>query len=146
MINEDLNMQEEIPFAARGYTGLWKREFNGRKVAVKEVTLAPDDDRNKTTKVMVFLVARSSRIPRGTYYCLQRFCKEVLLWKRLNHPNILPFYGASMNQNQLCMVSPWMENGNVLSYTGENPEANRLRLVSFIEHGQQGVQQPLSCS
>ena len=35
-----------------------------------------------------------------------------------------------MNPNQFCMVSPWMENGNVLSYTRKNPDANRLELVS----------------
>ena len=28
------------------------------------------------------------------------------------------------------MVSPWMENGNILNYTMKYPEANRLRLVS----------------
>ena len=47
----------------------------------------------------------------------------------MDHKNILTFYGASMNQSQFCMVSPWMENGNVLNYTRKNPEANRLRLV-----------------
>ena len=31
------------------------------------------------------------------------------------------------------MVSPWVENGNVLSYTRKNPEANRLELVSLID-------------
>jgi serine/threonine protein kinase len=62
----------------------------------------------------------------------------VLLWKRLNHPNILPFYGASMNWNQFGMVSPWMENGNVINYTRMNPEANRLRLVSFTKHAPAG--------
>ena len=133
LINEDFKMQEEIPFATRGYTDLWKRVWNGRKVAVKALRFAPDDDRSKTTKVTIFSVGWSLRILWGTRYHLQRFCKEVLLWKRLNHPNILPFYGASMNQNQFCMVSPWMENGNVLSYTRKNPEANRLGLVSLIE-------------
>ena len=37
-----------------------------------------------------------------------------------------------MTQNQFCMVSPWMENGNILSYTRKTPEANRVRLVSLI--------------
>ena len=31
------------------------------------------------------------------------------------------------------MVSPWMENGNVLNFTRKNPEANRLQLVSLAE-------------
>lgn len=130
LINEDFKTQEEIPFATRGYTDLWKRDWNGRKVAVKALRFAPDDDRNKTTKVMVFLIGRSPGIPWGTHFRLQRFCKEVLLWKLLTHPNILTFYGASTRQNQFCMVSPWMENGNILNYTRKAPEANRLRLVS----------------
>ena len=54
LINEDLKMQEEIPFATRGYTDLWKRAWSGRKVAVKALRFAPDDDRSKTTKVRVF--------------------------------------------------------------------------------------------
>jgi hypothetical protein len=70
MINEDFKTQEEIPFATRGYTDLWKRECNGRKVAVKALRFAPDDDRNKTTKVMVFLVGPYFTILRGTYYRL----------------------------------------------------------------------------
>lgn len=55
------------------------------------------------------------------------------MWKRLNHPNILLCYGASMNASRFCVVSPWVENGDVLSYTRKNPETNRLRLVSLIE-------------
>ena len=56
-------MQEEIPFATRGYTDLWKRDLNGRKVAVKALRFAPDDDRSKTTKVTVLSVDRSLGIP-----------------------------------------------------------------------------------
>ena len=133
LINEDFKTQEDIPFATRGYTDLWKRVWNGRKVAVKALRFSPDDDRSKTTKVTVFFIDRSLGILGGLTYHLQRFCKEVLLWKRLNHPNVLPFCGVLMNQNQFCMVSPWMENGNVLSYTRKSPEANRLRLVRLTE-------------
>ena len=44
-----------------------------------------------------------------------------------------------MNQNQFCMVSPWMENGNILNYTRKYPEVNRLRLVSSDERWSDGV-------
>ena len=133
LINEDFKTQEEIPFATRGFTDLWRRDWNGKKVAVKALRFAPDDDRNKTIKVIALLVGPISEIAHGTHVRFQRFCKEVLLWRRLNHENILTFYGASTNQNQFSMVCPWMENGNVLSYTRKNPEANRLRLVSIGE-------------
>ena len=73
---------------------------------------------------------------------------EVLLWRRLNHPNILPFYGASTSQNQFSLVSPWMEHGNILSYTRKHPEANKLQLVSINEQplDQQGALQLSLCS
>ena len=132
LISEDFKTHEEIPFATRGFTDLWKRDWNGGKVAVKSLRFAPDDDRDKTIKV-TFAGRQISGIARGTHARLQRFCKEVLLWKRLNHPNILTFYGASTNQNQFSLVCPWMESGNVLSYTRKNPKANRLRLVSTDE-------------
>ena len=133
LIEEDFKTREEIPFATRGFTDLWKRDWDGRKVAVKVLRFAPDDDRSKTIKVTASLVSRPIRVTWGTNLHSQRFCKEVLLWKRLNNPNLLTFCGASTVQNQFCMVHPWMENGNVLSYTRKNPEANRLRLVSVCK-------------
>ena len=116
-----------------GFTNLWKRDWDGRKVAVKVLRFAPDDDRSKTIKVTALLASRPIRVTWGAHLHLQRFCKEVLLWKRLNHPNLLTFYGASTVQNQFCMIHPWMENGNILSYTRKNPEANRLRLASVCK-------------
>jgi len=131
LIEEDFETQG-VPFATRGYTDLWKWDLNGRKFAVKALRFHPDDDSRKVTQVKTFSVERSLRAPRGAHRHrdFQRFCKEVLSWKHLNHPNVLAFHGVSVNQNQLCIASPWMENGNVLSYTRKNHEANRLRFVS----------------
>ena len=52
----------------------------------------------------------------------------MVLWKQLRHRNLLPFYGAYMI-DRLGMVSPWLENGNIVRFTGRNPEVNRLQLV-----------------
>ena len=52
----------------------------------------------------------------------------MVLWKRLTHENLLPFYGACMT-DQFGMVSPWSKEGNIVSFTRKNPEVNRLRLV-----------------
>ena len=53
MIEEDFKIQEEMPFATRGYTDLWERCWNGRKVAIKALRFSPDDDQSKITKVRV---------------------------------------------------------------------------------------------
>lgn len=54
----------------------------------------------------------------------------MVLWKQLRHPNLVPFYGACMTE-QFGMVSPWLENGNIVHFTRKNPEANRLYLVRY---------------
>ena len=62
----------------------------------------------------------------------QTFFKEALLRGHLSHPNILPFYGIyHLNDmhGRISLVSPWMENGNVIEYLKRHPFANRLLLV-----------------
>ncbi|KAJ7646718.1 kinase-like domain-containing protein [Roridomyces roridus] len=58
-----------------------------------------------------------------------KFCREALVWKDLHHPYIVPFIGIDRDSfpSSLCMVSPWMKHGTVLSYLKENGEqAHRL--------------------
>ena len=50
----------------------------------------------------------------------------MILWRHLTHPNILPFYRVCMDQDWFSIVSPWMENSNVLSYIRKNPKVNGL--------------------
>ena len=59
MINEDLKTHEEMPFATRRNTDLWKRVCNGRRVAVKALRFASDDDRGQITRVTSFSGGRS---------------------------------------------------------------------------------------
>ena len=53
------------------------------------------------------------------------------MWKWLTHPNIVPFLGvASPVMFPLCLVSLWMENGNILEYVKRHPRVNPFKLVS----------------
>ena len=62
---------------------------------------------------------------------MQRFCKEVVMWKHLRHPNILPLIGAIINDHRLLLVSEWMDQGNINEYLkpSERSEVNRIELV-----------------
>ena len=51
------------------------------------------------------------------------------MWKKLRHPNVVPFVGVT--QNPLQFVSEWMPNGTLTEYVSENPDANRIGLVSL---------------
>ena len=59
----------------------------------------------------------------------QRLFSEIVIWRRLSHPNILPVLGVSPKLFPLCVVSAWMIDGNIMDFTSKHPEVNRLRLV-----------------
>ena len=66
----------------------------------------------------------------------QRFCKEVVLWGTLSHPNVLKLAGVygDMAKGQFTTVSEWMEHGNIMEYIDKN-HTNRLELVrGFAVH------------
>jgi len=50
-------------------------------------------------------------------------------WKALNHPNVLPLLGVTMDDNHFAMVSEWMVKGNINEYIQTNNDANRFELV-----------------
>ncbi|KAJ7607393.1 kinase-like domain-containing protein [Roridomyces roridus] len=68
-----------------------------------------------------------------------RLCREALVWKDLDHPNILPFIGIDRETfpNSLCMVSPWMENGTILKYLDVHGRGNVNKLLFEIAQGVQ---------
>ena len=54
---------------------------------------------------------------------------EVVGWKWLIHENILPLIGVSSVPLPFSMVSAWMENGDVMSFTKATPDQNPFSLV-----------------
>jgi len=62
----------------------------------------------------------------------QRFCREVVVWRALNHPNVLPLLGVTVAEDQLVVVSEWMVGGNIVEFVKVNVNADRLKLVSFL--------------
>ena len=50
------------------------------------------------------------------------------MWKRLRHPNIVPFIGVTTDPLQI--ISEWMPNGTLMEFVERNPGASRIGLVS----------------
>ncbi|KAF7309834.1 hypothetical protein MIND_00355300 [Mycena indigotica] len=73
----------------------------------------------------------------GRHRIRQRFCREALLWQRLQHPFVQPFFGidAESFPTFLCMVSPWQRNGTILKHLAENGNANVEHRVLEIAQG-----------
>jgi serine/threonine protein kinase len=59
----------------------------------------------------------------------QRFCREVVAWKHLRHPNVLPLLGVTVSDRRFAMVSRWMEHGNINEFIEKDKNINRTELV-----------------
>lgn len=69
---------------------------------------------------------------------IKTLCEEALILQKLHHVNILPFLGLSLEdskflgQDQLpSVVTPWMDNGNLMEYVQKHSTMNRLPLVRY---------------
>ncbi|TDL15485.1 kinase-like protein [Rickenella mellea] len=105
------------PVAGGGFADVWKGEFDKRTVALK-----------------AFRIYGKSVQERA----LKDFSHEAVMWRQLKHPNILPFYGVFKGDehfDRLCLVSPWMDAGNVIDYLNLHPDADRPSLLSDVAQG-----------
>lgn len=101
------------PITGGGFADVWRGDLHGKVVALKVLRH--------------FEQTEDARKRRH-----QSFCKEAMLWRQFDHPNVLPFYGVCVNEfsPQLAMVAPWMHFGNILKYLMLHPDVNRIEMVS----------------
>ncbi|KAF9646793.1 kinase-like protein [Thelephora ganbajun] len=65
----------------------------------------------------------------------KKCCKEIVVWKRAKHPNILSIEGMVLELFEFCIVSEWMPNGNILEYITKYPAVDRLELLIGATRG-----------
>ncbi|KAH8080695.1 kinase-like domain-containing protein [Cristinia sonorae] len=80
------------------FADIYRGSFGGKPVALKRL------------RVFRIVVDKESRELNAAFF------REALVWRQLRHPHILPFLGIDRSSFRpfLCMVSPYMENGNVI--------------------------------
>ncbi|KAG8955227.1 hypothetical protein FRC03_011285 [Tulasnella sp. 419] len=67
---------------------------------------------------------------------IRRFERQLDLWKTMYHKHVLNLVGYCLvNGNHMCLVTPWMENRDVLWYLHNNPEADRFKLITEVAIG-----------
>ncbi|KAF8215630.1 hypothetical protein K438DRAFT_1748550 [Mycena galopus ATCC 62051] len=118
--------KEEHPTFGGGFADIYRASYGTQVVALKYM------------RVVQYM--RGSEL-RGIRV---KFFREALVWKELRHPNILPFWGIEKDSfsSPLCMVSPWMEHGTVLSYLKEH---GHTKVDKFLYEIAQGLQYLHSC-
>ncbi|KAK1227130.1 hypothetical protein PQX77_009870 [Marasmius sp. AFHP31] len=68
---------------------------------------------------------------------VEDFCREALIWTHLDHPNVLPLIGVNTKLfgTDFCLVSPWMENGDIITFLKRKPDHDRMRSIKEIAAG-----------
>lgn len=115
--------------AYSGYSDVYRGLWHGRAVALKALRV------NLETEVKVTKVKDASQFKVNSNPSLmnkQAFHDEVVVWRHLKHPNITPFLGVSTSFT-ICLVSEWMQNGNIGGYLKHHRDVNRITLVSFMK-------------
>ena len=99
--------------------------LDGSKVCVKRVRIYSKDGPEKVTKVRhrprPFPICHRRRVFQTLY-------QEAVVWKHLEHHNIVPLLGIIPTPLQL--ISKWMPGGDLPEYIKKNPDADRLDLVN----------------
>ncbi|KAF9455030.1 kinase-like protein, partial [Macrolepiota fuliginosa MF-IS2] len=111
------DIKRGTPEDGGGFCDIYKGRHNDQYVCLKVIRLYQKPDTDAMLKVV---------------------SKETILWRRLRHPNILPFYGIyylDESRRQICLVSPWMDNGNLVVYLKKNPLVPRKPFICDIVHG-----------
>ncbi|KAK1216386.1 Rho guanine nucleotide exchange factor [Marasmius sp. AFHP31] len=87
------------------FADIWTGNMSGVKVAVKVVRHRIDAQKREQV--------------------VKAFTRQAMVWRNLSHPNILPFTGIywfNGDKEQISLVTPWMENGNLLHFLSRHPE------------------------
>ncbi|KAJ7018123.1 kinase-like domain-containing protein, partial [Mycena alexandri] len=107
--------------ASGGFGDIWRALVHEQKIAIKVMR--------------TFLLTSFCRQSNLTI-CIQEFAREAMIWRQLSHPNVLPFFGLHCAESMPCLVSPWMENGNITQFLRiDQPNIDRLSLILDVALG-----------
>ncbi|KAL0563243.1 hypothetical protein V5O48_018831, partial [Marasmius crinis-equi] len=117
---ENLTKDGSRPVSGGGFADIWKGHLGDTRDVCLKVLRVFADDMNWTR-----LMKESSN--------------EILLWRQLQHPNILEFLGISTTlfDHTVTIVSPWMSNGTVMTF-GQKQHATfdrKMKLIRGIVNG-----------
>ncbi|KAH8829007.1 kinase-like domain-containing protein [Flagelloscypha sp. PMI_526] len=61
--------------------------------------------------------------------------REIRIWEKLRHPNLLQFLGANVLDDPPFIVMPYMQHGNAMDYLQSHPDINRTRILLQASRG-----------
>lgn len=111
---------------------IWRGRLRDTQVCLKVLRVfCPEEQKAKILRVSRDRTRRNYLLTYHERSTAEIFCQEALVWRQLRHPNVLPFLGVSEDlfTPRYCLISPWMVNGNIMSYFEAHPDHDRLTSV-----------------
>ncbi|CUA71523.1 Ephrin type-A receptor 4 [Rhizoctonia solani] len=113
----DVSKSSNYPAVAGGFGDIYRGElYDGTQVSIKCLRLMIDSGTTGRKHV-------------------KRAAHELYVWSKCNHPNVLEVYGVARHRDQIAMVSPWMENGNLSQFLARQPQIDRCSLCVQVANG-----------
>ncbi|PSR75353.1 hypothetical protein PHLCEN_2v9216, partial [Hermanssonia centrifuga] len=99
-----VQLDSREPVSCGAFTETYRGTYAGMEVAVKRL----------------HSFVRATDEEHSPIQVAKTLCHEALVWRHLDHPNILPLLGVDQRlfpeDSVPCLVSPWVEAGNVHDY------------------------------
>ncbi|KAG2049076.1 kinase-like protein [Suillus hirtellus] len=119
-LTQYLRKQSNYPIAHGGFGDIWKCSLPDENVAVKAIRS--------------YFIDENDRIKKD-----KRLRRELIIWQKLIHDNILPLYGVALGFGPFtAMVCPWAKNGSLIMYLESHRDlliAERFKLLSDVANG-----------
>ncbi|KAF9789158.1 kinase-like domain-containing protein [Thelephora terrestris] len=111
-ISGKLSFNSDYAVAFGGFCDAYTGSLGPDKVCIKRLRVSSTGDQELVKKSL---------------------CKEAVVWKHLDHPNIVPFKGITFEPLQLA--SEWIPGGELKEYIRRNPDANLISLLLGVAKG-----------
>ncbi|KAK7440448.1 hypothetical protein VKT23_017086 [Stygiomarasmius scandens] len=105
---------DQYPCRRGGSSDVYFGHLNNEPTAVKRFRSFQDSDEREIRK---------------------KFIKEALITQMLDHEHTIPFLTVQDNESGLYIVTPWMENGNIVQYLKAGPSGLEEKIVDQIAQG-----------
>lgn len=111
----------------------WKGDYQGVPVAIKAFR-AYATHHSEEKQVRVERAGDISLLYMYNDVTLQILWELIPMYKKLIHPNVAAFRGATTTLFPLALVYDWGEEDTILKYVQTHSEAQPLTLVRLLSH------------
>jgi len=111
--------KDSSPIESGASAKVYRGSFDGNDIAIKDFRLRLD-------KFVKFK---------------KKFIKEAVILSLLQHRNLVPFMRVIYKPSRFCIITMWMDNGDVVKYVNTHPDTSRITLIQDIVHGMHYLKQ-----